>query len=292
MTTRTALLWMTHVWDPEIEAEFEKIRKIHYPGSPDVWLILDSSTPRAAEIARWYERCHVFREHEMFQRLSYPRINKETLYNHVHFPVLDFFLFHPEYDFYWVVEFDVRYTGDWGIFLRSFESYNHDLITSHIRHFSQEPAWHWWDLFTHPTKTIRQDRCLRCFNVIFRISNRALLLIHHEQQDGWQGHPEVLIPTLLDNRGYTLLDFGGDGEFSPREYKNRFYTSGSTRDGVTNPFCTLRWKPSRARAGFRKNKLYHPVKPVPMMEPLHWRLRFFARWLFKYFYENIQNNNR
>jgi len=292
MTARFALLWMTHVWNRELEAEFERFLSISYPGSPDVWLILDSRTPGAADLAKRYERCHVFKVNEMFQRLSYPRINKETLYNHVHFPILDFFLSHSEYDHYWVIEFDVRYTGVWGTLLRSFESYNHDFIACHIRHFSQEPVWYWWDSFRHPAKTIRQDKFLRSFNVIFRISNRALLLIHHEQQDGWQGHPEVLIPTLLDNQDYTLLDFGGDGEFSIPEFKNRFYTSGSTRDGIPNPFCTMRWKPSRARAGIRKNKLYHPVKPVSMIEPLHARLSFFARWIWKYFCGYIQAHNR
>ena len=129
MTARFALLWMTHVWNRELEAEFERFLQINYPGSPDVWLILDSSTPGAMDLARRYERCHVFRVNEMFQRLSYPRINNKTLYNHVHFPILDFFHSHSEYDHYWVIEFDVRYTGEWEILLRSFESFNQDLIT-------------------------------------------------------------------------------------------------------------------------------------------------------------------
>jgi hypothetical protein len=60
MTGRTALLWMTHMWNPELEAEFERILTVSYPGSPEVWLILDSSTPGADGLARRYERCHVF----------------------------------------------------------------------------------------------------------------------------------------------------------------------------------------------------------------------------------------
>ena len=39
---------MTHVWNQELEAEFERILKINYPGSPDVWLILDSQYPRSS----------------------------------------------------------------------------------------------------------------------------------------------------------------------------------------------------------------------------------------------------
>jgi hypothetical protein len=287
MTGRTALLWMTHMWNPELEAEFERILTVSYPGSPEVWLILDSSTPGAYGLARRYERCHVFNVNELFDHLPYQPIGGGTLYFHVHFPILDFFLSHPEYDYYWVIEFDVRYTGEWESFLHLFESFHQDLITCHIRYFSQEPFWYWWKTFRHPTKSIDQNKYLRSFNVIFRISNRALAVIHEEQRDGWQGHPEVLIPTLLVNRGYTLLDFGGDGEFVMPSLRNTFYTSGSTKDGVPNPFCTVRWRPSGSRVGIRKNKIYHPVKPESGLEPLKERLLFFTRWTRHYLSEKL-----
>ncbi len=132
---------MTHVWNEELEAEFEKFLHMTYPGSPEVWLILDSRTPGAEDIARRFGRCHIIVEHEMFQRLPYQRLKGEKLYDHVHFPILDFYLSHKDFDYYWVVEFDVRYTGKWDVFLRSFESYDHDLITSHIRHFIEEPTF-------------------------------------------------------------------------------------------------------------------------------------------------------
>jgi hypothetical protein len=291
MAMRSAVLWMTHVWNKELESEFERILNINYPGSPDVWLILDAKTPGAKDIARHYERCHLFTLKEMFQRLPYPRLSEETLYSQSHFPVLDFYLSHREYDRYWVIEFDVRYTGEWGSFLKSFETFDHDLITSHIRHISEEPDWYWWNSFVHPTKTIDRSRYVRSVNVIYRMSNRALSLIHDAQQDGWRGHPEVLIPTLLDNSDYSVLDFGGDSKFTLPGFKNRYYTSISTRDGVPGPFCTYRWKPSRTRAGIRRNKIYHPVKPGSMQEPLRERVVFFIQWSWKYICE-IQKTTR
>jgi hypothetical protein len=278
------------MWNPDLEAEFEKFLHIKYPGSPDVWLILDSRTPGAEDLARRFERCHVIVECELFRRLPYPRLKGEILYDHVHFPILDFYLSHQEYDYYWVIEFDVRYTGEWGSFLRSFESYDHDLITSHIRHIIEEPRFWWWDSLDHPTKTIDRARYLRSFNVIYRISNRALALIHDAQQNGWRGYPEVLLPTLLDNSGYTLLDCGGEGKFTPPGLRNTFYTSAST-GGLLNPFCTMRWRPSRARAGIYRNKIYHPVKPKSMMEPLIERIIFFARWTWKYICEKLSGRD-
>jgi len=277
MSSRSALLWMTHTWGPGLDGEFGKFIRMEYPGSPDVWLLLDSRTSGVEEIVRKYGRCHMIVEKELFSRLPYPRLEGEKLYDHVHFPVLDFFLSHPEYDYYWVIEFDVRYTGEWGSFLRAFEPYDHDLITSHIRRFHEEPRFWWWYSLNHPQEIIDRARYLRSFNVIYRISKRALALIHDKQRNGWRGYPEVLLPTLLDMGCCTLLDFGGDGEFVPPDFRNRFYTSGSAA-GLLNPFCTMRWRPSRTRTGFYRNTLYHPVKPRAMREPVGDRLRFFARW--------------
>ena len=278
---------MTHVWNDDLEAEFEKILHNIDPDYPEVWLILDSRTPNSADLCRRFGRCHVFNEKELFRHLPYPRHEGVTLFDNMHFPILDFYLSHPEYDYYWIIEFDVRYTGDWGTFLHAFSMYDHDLVTSHIRHYYEEPGWWWWDSLHHFSKTIDRARYLRSFNVIYRISNRALAMVHDAQLDGWYGHPEELLPTLLYNNGYSLLDFGGDGEFAMPKEKNVFYTSGSTGNGVLNPFCTMRWRPSRAKAGIRKNKLYHPVKPPAMMEPLSDRIRLFTRWIWTYTCEKL-----
>jgi hypothetical protein len=205
---------------------------------------------------------------------------------------MDFYLTHPGYDYYLVVEFDVRYTGEWESFLRSFESSDHDLITSHIRHYHEEPSFGWWCTLQHPTETIDKAGYLRSFNVIYRISNRALALIHEKQKNGWRGFAEVLLPTLLDNSGYTLLDCGGDGEYTPPGLKNTAYTSGSTRDGYLNTFCTLRWRPSRARAGMRRNKIYHPVKPEAAREPLRKRIQSFTEWTWTYIREILTGHAR
>jgi hypothetical protein len=270
---------MTHVWDPGTEAEFLKFCSLDYAGSPDVWLLLDARTPGLAAIRKRFDRCHVFVEDELFSRLPCTRLRGEQLYHNVHVPVLDFWLSHREYEYYWVIEFDVRYTGAWGAFFRSFEGADHDLITSHVRHFWEEPGWCWWDSLHHPAETIGRSHYLRSFNVIYRISNRALALVHDAQRDGWSGHPEVLLPTLLHHGGYRIRDFGGCGDFVGPGDQDRFYTSGSNADGEPSPFCSMRWRPSRVRAGLFRNRLYHPVKPVPVMEPLPERIWFFLHWI-------------
>ena len=287
VTSRSALLWMTHVWNPELEEEFEKFLDMKYPNLPDVWLLLDSRTPQASTLANRYTLCHIFDETDLFMRLPYPRVEGLGILHHSHFPILDFYLSHPEYEYYWFVEFDVRYSGEWESFLRSYESFDHDLITSHIRHFSEEPHWPWWDSLHHPSKTIDRAQYVRSFNVIYRISNRVLEYIHQAQLDGWQGFNEVSLPTLLLHGGYKIMDFGGDGEFTLPGLKNSAYTSHGLRNGLLNPFCTMRWRPSRGRAGFRRNKIYHPVKPKPMMEPLKDKLKYVETWTRDFIRYNV-----
>lgn len=287
MTSPTALLWNTHIWGRELEQEFEKFLKMDYPGSPEVWLVLDSKIPDIQTIVRKYERCYTVDERKIFQHLPYPCLEHSGLLYHPHFILLDFYLSHPEYEWYWFVEYDVRYNGEWGSLLRSFESFDHDLITSHIRHFSEEPWWPWWDTLYHPSKKIEKNQYLRSFNPIYRMSNRSLKFIHEAQKEGWQGLYEVSFPTLLHIGGYRIMDFGGDGDFTPPGLTNKTYTSHGLKNGLLNPFCTMRWRPSSNHAGLRRNKLYHAIKPLPMVESVKERWEYLETWTRNFLHYNV-----
>jgi len=271
------LLWVTHVWTPEIEAEFERIRKAENPDKLEVWLLLDDRTPGADKLAQRYPRCHRF-EQETLLALPYPSMYGRPFVDHCHLPLFDFYLAHREYAYYWCVEYDVRYTGDWGKFLSTFEQYDHALITSHIRRFTQEPRYFWWKSLRHPTKEIPLALRLRSLNVVHRISREALQYLHEALCDGWQGLAEVSYPTLLHEGGFRLLDFGGNGAYVLPGYRNRFYTSQSSKTGDIRVLGTVRFRPSRKRAGKRPDTLYHPVKPAFLLEPPGQRLQILTGW--------------
>lgn len=287
MTSQSVLLWNTHVWCRELEEEFEKFLSLDYPGSPEVWLVIDAKIPEAKDLAAKYEHCLIIDPEDLFRRLPYQPFDGLGILHHSHFPLLDFYLSHRKYDYYWFIEFDVRYNGEWGSFLRAWEPYDHDFIASHIRHLRDEPSWYWWDSLTHPTKIICRERYLRSFNVIFRISDRALGHINQELRDGWQGFNEVSFPTLLYNGGYRIMDFGGDGDFTPSGLQNKTYTSRGLRDGLLSPFCTMRWRPSRDKTGRQKDKLYHSVKPRQMVEPVTRRMEYLYIWLMSFVRFNL-----
>jgi hypothetical protein len=175
-------------------------------------------------------------------------------------PVLLFHREHPGYDFYWVVEYDVRYSGSWGTFFAAFESSHADLLgTSLIRH-SEFPGWSHWHSLRLTTKDAADAEPLRGFFPVYRVSRRALECLHDVYLGGCAGHMETLMPTVLHRAGLELEDIGGDGEFVKPENRNRFYTN----DPRTNDLSpgTFVYRPVHAAIGPDPGKLWHPVKPV------------------------------
>jgi hypothetical protein len=104
---------------------------------------------------------------------------------------------------------------------------------------------------------------LRSFNIIYRITNRALHFLDRELTRGWYGHHETLVVTLLHKHGFRLLDLGGNGPFVDPTLPNAFYTSPNSRDGMLfeeSGDSTIRWRPPMLKPGRLPGKLYHPVK--------------------------------
>ena len=94
MTSQSVLLWNTHVWCRELEEEFEKFLSLDYPGSPEVWLVIDAKIPEAKDLAGKYERCLIIDPDDLFRRLPYQPFEGLGILHHSHFPLLDFYLSH------------------------------------------------------------------------------------------------------------------------------------------------------------------------------------------------------
>lgn len=198
--------------------------------------------------------------YESLTALNYLPISEKLIPGNNHFPVLKFFLTHPQFDFYWVLEDDVRFNGDWGCFFSFFDSTGHDFISSHLRRYRDEPEWAWWRSLWKSDETIPFEQQIRSFNPIYRISRPALRFIHRALSAHWIGHHEVLLPTLLHHNGFKIADFGGNGEFVSAGNENLFYTSeGYDQEGKLME-GTMRFRPVWEKVGTEINKLYHPVK--------------------------------
>lgn len=185
----------------------------------------------------------------ILHKLGYLPLWESLVPGNNHFPLLQFFLTNSAFDFYWYIEHDIHFNGDWKYLIKTFNRINDDFISSYIEQYEDNPDWPWWETLYHPVKSIAIDKRIRSFNPVYRISNLALHFLDKQMNSGWAGHHEVLIPTLLYHNDFKISDFGGDGKFVRPDFKNKFYTSD-----------TMRWRPIFTQPGKQKNMLYHPVK--------------------------------
>lgn len=164
-----------------------------------------------------------------------------------HFPLLKFFKENQGYDYYWLVEDDVRFSGEWKEFFGSFASCTSDFLSSVIETKAENPNWYWWTSLKTGNAVIAEEKLLKSFNPIYRLYSQALACVDAHLRKGWMGHHEVLLPTLLYNKGFLLEDFGGEGAFVCPENKAKFYNDTSMHIAPVLP-------------DDRKNYLFHPVK--------------------------------
>ena len=215
---------------------------------------------------------------ESLSGLNYPWIGPSLVPGHAGFPLLQFFCDNPDFDYYWLIEYDVRFCGDWRFFFDFFKDNKQDFLTCHIRYYVEEPDWPGWSLH-HPSRSIALSERVRSFNPIYRISKPSLSFLHECLRDGWRGHFEVLWPTLLHHHGFTIMDIGGKGRFTPPDMKDKFYTDPESNSRGKPKHGTMRYRPSFWRVGQETNKLYHPVKSLSLAIRDRINSPKFQRWL-------------
>lgn len=185
---------------------------------------------------------------DVLNELGYTPIEKGKLVpGSNHFPLLKFYKENQGYDYYWLVEDDVRFSSEWKDFFDSFASCTSDFLSSVIETKAENPTWYWWTSLKTGNEVIAEEKLLKSFNPIYRLSRQALACIDAYLRIGWMGHYEVLLPTLLYNKGFLLEDFGGEGTFVRPENNAKFYDDTSMRIAPVLP-------------DDRKNYLFHPVK--------------------------------
>ncbi len=130
------------------------------------------------------------------------------------------------FDFYWFIEYDVDFSGDWSTFFRAFESSTADVLTTNVRPRSAAEAWMHWRWTTHPDD-VDPQKLTRSFMPIGRLSRRLVELYAHEA-GSWAGHYEALYPTMALHFGLSVEDIGAAGPFTPSHRRGRFYYTGAS----------------------------------------------------------------
>ncbi len=260
---KQAILIVTNRMSKDVIKRYHKLRKAAAE-LDDVFLLYHTKDIRMP-IEMEGIKIETFTD-EILINLHYQPIRKTLVPGSNHFPVLNFFINHPDYTHYWSIEDDVAFSGNWSDFFENVSpNLDYDFITSHIRRYADLPEWPWWKTLTAVEGKTNREEMINSFNPIYRISNRALKYIDTCLKGGYSGHHEVLLPTLLKKAGFTIADFG-------------------TEDNHVTPrlsYCTLstmRWKPVFLVPANKKNKLYHPAKSKVTLRQI---LVYFKRTVYK-----------
>jgi hypothetical protein len=162
----------------------------------------------------------------------------------------------PEYDYYWIVEYDVEFSGHWSEPFNAFADNTSDLLCTNMFRRETNPTWAWWQSLVWPPQS--KPDLIRAFLPFARLSARAIDTLIAAGQDGIDGIYELVWPTVLHHHKLTIEDIGGDGSFVSPANVNRWYTSTITSESLSPG--TFVFRPNRYRVGRIPNKLWHPVK--------------------------------
>jgi len=179
-------------------------------------------------------------------------------------PVLKYYREHPDFDAYWILEDDVRWTGSWRSLVDELRTSDAALLTTTVQTQAQNPDWHWWN--TIGTADEPKPELVKCFGPFLRASVACLSVIDRKYTGGWHGHFELTWPTICQAHGLRVEDIGGCGTFTPIRWRDRFYRNDPASWNLAPG--TFIWRPTFHESDFRtfagqfseRPYLWHPVK--------------------------------
>jgi hypothetical protein len=234
--SKAVILFCCHFWSPDIEHEFSRLKKCC---DKDFDVVLSYDCSKEPDRSPKDLSNHLFTA-DHIRKMGYSFQAEEGIWYHVEYPILDYYMQNPQYDFYWRIEYDVRFGGDWCTFFRYFIDNHADLLATYTKTYKDEPTWYWWNKIN-----LEVDKnCLRgIFFPVVRFSRRSLELLDHQYRNGAWGHCEAIVPTLLNMEKMIIEDIG-----------KRFYD-----------LFTFNYNGIVIR---KKSKLHHPVKDMKFSERL------------------------
>lgn len=250
---KEAILIATHFIDQNIIRKIKKILKdIH--NNRDLYILtwntrLSLHAPKIKKIIFDNEDTKAFRERWILDndmdlcRLNIIKILQKNMV--------------PVYDYYWFIEYDVDFNGNWEELLNI--KNNSDLICTHIIDHTENDKWIWWKDFKTPLKNIKK---IRAFLPIYRISRNMLEEIEWVlSKEGWGGHMEALIPAIIHAKGGKINEIWWNSKYTLPQNTNKFYNSYPVWFEIW--FGEFRWIPHIITVCKRKRRLYHPIKKYP-----------------------------
>ena len=243
---KQAILLLTNRTDYAVRDRYDKLVS-DYGKKADVFLLFDNSSLTDNRELEHFKRIYTFNVPELIAE-GYTALEEGFLGN-CHYPILKFYQDYPEYNYYWRIEDDVVFSGDWSVLFDAFANDASDLVSGKIRTYMDDPSWYWWESVKTPKGVILSpNEMYASFTPVFRLSAKSLDCLADEMCKGWRGHFEARSPTIIARHGMSMRDMGGEGRFVNPSDVHRFYTED-----------THTWIPLRVQP-MTPNKIYHPIK--------------------------------
>ncbi len=259
MSARLAILYLTHQWGPVHVRRYRRLQE-ETRTVADCFVLFQAA---GGETERKFApdcKVHAFDPAALPATLGYPYLTKRGIVPGCpHYPLVDFCRQHS-YPYYWLIENDVEFSGNWNRLVSACAQDPADLVAAHVVPHEADPGWIWWRSLAAPQRRpLDPAKLLRAFFPVYRISRQGLSYIDCMLQSGWRGHYEALIPTLLGAAGMSIRDiqhFGplylGTRQDPPHEVQH------------LDQLSTLRWRPPVSREEFvrrfRSDVIFHPIK--------------------------------
>ena len=223
---RDAVLFRAHAFTPNAAQAFNRL-VAEAGGRYDIWLVGYCKSPQ--DLAPYgHSRTDVYNRAElcaMPYTVKLASVNWDSISGHNDLPVLRFYRAHPGYRRYWVVEYDVRYTGHWQALLDELAGSDADLLGTTVQSFHHNPNWANWEGLATGDCLLDRSLWIKSFVPFAGLSNAALAAIDLAYGHGWTGHYEATWPTIVSTAGLKVEDIGSDGPFTPPHRRGRFYTN-------------------------------------------------------------------
>src|SRR3569832_1347600 len=213
MPSDTAIIFLTHVWHEVVARRFERLRR-ETQGLADCYVVLqDDKGELAPTWQAWLasigaqDARFAFNAETLPAQLGFRYFGLQRIMGNAHFPLLLFARSKPQYSRFWQIEFDVEWRGVWREFFEPYGASDASRIAAHFHKATDWPDWFWWpSLSIPPGLPMNSDQIYKAFMAVARFSRPALESIERAHRQGWLGHFEAVVPTVLLLDGHRLED--------------------------------------------------------------------------------------
>jgi hypothetical protein len=132
--------------------------------------------------------------------LPYPdkvrRFDPDSYFGNADLAPMKFFLDRPDYDYYWIVEYDGRFSGAWSDLFADLSSSAADLLCTTMQTWTENPNWAHWGTLDAGSEEVSLERRVKGFMPFSRLSHALLAACDERYRSGRSGHCEVIWPTI------------------------------------------------------------------------------------------------